>query len=185
MSVKCAILEYDYENPAPSYKDLDVNLSKTGKVLYGGGKRKSKSTPYLDKLSTIEYAFNCFSELLFPLSKDNYTHYFELYLFDRDAHETMLYLKYPQTITHFVIDDGLIDALHHLEWSYQHLVRYMRDLEGTANSLNFYIEKDIGDKRLHNAFPSYIKANDKLQEAIVNASQRIVDNAGLILKSGW
>jgi len=185
MSVKCAILKYDYENPAPSYKDLDINLSKSGKVLYGGGKRKSKSIPYLDKLYTIEKAFNSFSELLFPVSKDSYINYFELYLFDKDAHETMLYLKYPQTITHFIIDDGLIEVLHQLEWSYQHLFRYMSDLEGAANSLNFFLEKDIGDKKLYSSFPAYIKANDKLQEAVVNASQRIVDNAGLILKSGW
>jgi hypothetical protein len=67
MSVKCAILEYDYQNPAPSYKDIDINCDKDGKVLYGGGKRKSKTTPYIDKLSTVTYAFECFSKLLFQI----------------------------------------------------------------------------------------------------------------------
>ena len=185
MSVKCAFLKYDWDTPAPEYKDIDFNFGKSGKVLYGGGKRKSKNTPYVDKLQTISYGFQHFVEILFPNTKNDIYDNFELYLFDKDAHETMLYLKYPQTITHFVIDDDLIDAIHHLDWSYQHLVRYLRDLEGTTNSLNFFVEKDISDNKFQKSFPAYIKANEKLKDAVVSASQRIADNAGLIFKSGW
>jgi hypothetical protein len=185
MAVKCAIIKYDWNNPAPSYKDIDFNFGKNGKVLYGGGKRKSKNTPYLDKLHTVHYAFQHFVEILFPDIKNDFRNSFELYLFDKDAHETMLYLKYPQTVTHFVIDDSLIDDLHHLDWSYEHLFRYMQNLEETVNLLKFFNEKDIGDAKFHKSFPAYIKANDKLQDAVVSASQRISDNASLIFKSGW
>jgi len=185
MSVKCAILEYDYENPAPSYKALDVNLGKTGKVLYGGGKRKSKTTPYLDKLHTVSYAFDHFSKLLFPKLNDSY-HFFELYLFDKDANETILYLKYPnQILTHFVIDDSLIDVLHHLDWSYGHLERYNRELDSITNSLNFFSEKEISDSKLEKSFPQFNKATEKLKDEVIKASQRISENAELIFKSGW
>jgi len=185
MAVKCAFLKTNFENPAPNYSDIDYNFGKGGKVLYGGGKRKSKNTPYLDNLHTVSYAFQHFAELLFPNIKNDIYNNFELYLFDKEANETMLYLKYPQTVTHFVIDDSLIDDIHHLDWSYQHLFRYMRDLEGTVNSLKFFNEKDIGDAKFHKSFPTYIKANEKLQDAVVSASQRIVSNAELIFKSGW
>lgn len=185
MTVKCAIFEYDYQNPAPSYKDLDINLGKTGKVLYGGGKRKSKNVPHLDKLHTVSCAFDKFSQLLFPRLKGSH-HYFELYLFDKDANETMLYLKYPsQIITHFIIDDALIDTMHHLDWSFDHLSRYVRELESTANSLNFFTEKEIGDSKFQKHFPAFTKATDKLVDETIKASQRITDNAELIFKSGW
>jgi hypothetical protein len=184
MSVKCAILEYDYQNPAPSYKDIDINCDKDGKVLYGGGKRKSKTTPYIDKLSTVTYAFDCFSELLFPNLK-THQHHYELYLFGKSADATMLYLKYPQTITHFIIDDDLINSLHHLDWSYDHLSRYIKTLSSTTNSLNFFSEKEIGDTKFQKSFPAFLKASSKLEDEIISASQRITDMAGLILKSGW
>jgi hypothetical protein len=185
MSVKCAIFEFDYQNPAPSYKDLDVNLGKTGKVLYGGGKRKSKTVPYLDKLHIVSNAFDRFSKLLFPQLDDSY-HYFELYLFDKDANETMLYLKHPnQIITHFIIDDVLIDTMHHLGWSYDHLCRYVRELESTANSLNFFNEKEIADTKYQKSFPAFVKATDKLIDETIKASERVTENAELIFKSGW
>ena len=185
MSVKCAFIKYDWNIPAPNYKDIDLNFGKSGRVLYGGDKRKSKNTPYLDKLHTIRHGFQNFVKILFPHTKnDNYSH-FELYLFDKDAHETMLYLKYPQTITHFIIDENLIDHIHHLNWSYHHLVRYMRDLEGTTNSLNFFNEKSISDSKFERAFPAYVKANAKLKDAVTSASQRIAEQAELIFKSGW
>jgi hypothetical protein len=185
MSVKCAFIKTDWNNPAPNYKDIDLNFGKSGRVLYGGDKRKSKNTPYLDKLHTISHGFQGFVKILFPNTKNDFRDQFELYLFDKDAHETMLYLKYPQTITHFIVDDNLIDYIHHLNWSYQHLVRYMRDLEGTTNSLNFFNEKSISDSKFERAFPAYVKANDKLKEAVISASQRIAEQAELIFKSGW
>lgn len=185
MSVKCAFIKYDFDTPAPNYKDIDFNFGKSGKVLYGGDKRKSKSTPYLDKLHLIGHGFQNFAKILFPhINNDHYSQ-FELYLFDKDAHETMLYLKYPQTITHFIVDDNLIEHIHKLDWSFQHLVSYMCDLEATTNSLNFFNEKSISDSKFERAFPAYIKANDKLKEATASASQRIVKQAELIFKSGW
>lgn len=184
MSVKCAIFKYDYQNPEPSYKDLDVNLGKTGKVLYGGGKRKSKSTPYLNRLNTVSHVFDNFSNLLFPQLKNSNN--FALYLFDKDAHETMLYLKYPnQIITHFIIDEDLIVNLHHLDWSFNHLTRYVKELARTSNSLSFFKEKEIGDDKFQNSFIPFIKASNKLENDVISASQRITDMAGLIFKSGW
>ncbi|MDH6301188.1 hypothetical protein M2128_000090 [Polynucleobacter sphagniphilus] len=185
MSIKCAILEYDWENPAPTYTNIDVNFGKNGKVLYGGGKRKSKTTPYLDKADSLLSSFVCFSKLLFP-QLGNSHNYFELYFFGNHAHETMLYLKYPkQVVTHFIIDEDLIDNLHHLKWSFEHLERFVRELESTGKSLNFYIEKEIGDAKLYKSFPAYKKANDKLINDAISASRRMTDMAGLILKSGW
>jgi hypothetical protein len=185
MSVKCAILEYDYQNPAPSYKDIDINFGKGGRVLLGGGKRKSKNVPYLDKVDSLLSSFECFSKLLFPQLGEGYN-YFELYFFGNDAHETMLYLKYPkQVITHFIIDEDLIDNLQHYKWSFQHLERFVRELESTEKSFNFYQEKEIGDAKLYKAFPAYSKAKAKLVEEVISTSQRLTDMAGLILKSGW
>jgi len=155
MAVKCAILEYDYKKPAPSYKDIDINCDKNGKVLYGGGKRKSKNTPYITQLHTVIYAFGKFSELLFPDLK-THQHHYELYLFGDTADATMLYLKYPQTITHFIINEDLIADLHHLEWSYDHLYRYLRTLESATNSLSFFIEKGIGDDKFQKTFPAMV-----------------------------
>ena len=185
MSVKCAILEYDYKNPAPSYSDIDINFGKDGRVLYGGGKRKSKTVPYLDKTDSLLSSFTCFSKLLFPQLSDGHN-YFELYFFGNDAHETMLYLKYPkQVITHFIIDEDLIDNLHHFKLSFQHLERFARELERTEKSFNFYQEKEIGDEKLYKAFPAYSKANAKLIDEVISSSKRLSDMAGLILKSGW
>ena len=185
MSVKCAILEYDYKNPAPSYSDIDINFGKDGRVLYGGGKRKSKTVPYLDKTDSLLSSFTCFSKLLFPQLSDGHN-YFELYFFGNDAHETMLYLKYPkQVITHFIIDEDLIDNLHHFKLSFQHLERFARELERTEKSFNFYQEKEIGDEKLYKAFPAYSKANSKLIDEVISSSKRLTDMAGLILKSGW
>ena len=185
MTVKCAIFGFDYQKAAPSYKDLDVNLGKTGKVLFGGGKRKSKKVPHFDKLHTVSYAFDKFSQFLFPRLKDGHQ-YFELYLFDKDANETILYLKYPnQIITHFVIDDALIDTMHHLGWSFDHLGRYVRQLESNVDTLNFYIKNKIGDSKYQNSFPKFIKATDKLIDETIKASQRITNDAELIFKSGW
>jgi len=187
MSVKCAIFKYDHDNPIPNYKDLDVNLGKTGKVLYGGEKRKSKTTPYIDRLHLVDSAFSEFNKILFPRIAEARTFvYCELYLFDKDANETMLYLKYPsQIITHFVIDDSLIDNLHHLSWSHGHLQRYLQSLKGNKDSLNFFIEKEISDKKFEKSFPQFIKSTDKLMTEVINASKRLSDNAELIFKSGW
>ena len=112
-------------------------------------------------------------------------HHYELYLFGKSADATMLYLKYPQTITHFIIDDDLINSLHHLDWSYDHLSRYIKTLSSTTNSLNFFSEKEIGDTKFQKSFPAFLKASSKLEDEIISASQRITDMAGLILKSGW
>lgn len=185
MSVKCAFLKYDFDIPAPNYKDIDLNFGRNGRVLYGGNKRKSKSTPYLDELHLINHGFQGFVKILFPKTMSDYHDQFELYLFNKDAHETMLYLKYPQTITHFIVDDNLIDHIHHLNWSFQHLVRYTRDLESTTNSLNFFNEKSISDSKFERAFPAYVKANAKLKDAVKSASQRIAEQAALIFRSGW
>jgi hypothetical protein len=185
MSVKCAFLKYNWGTPAPEYKDIDFNFGKNGKVLYGGGKRKSKSTPYLDKLHTINYGFQHFVEILFPNTKNDFYDNFELYLFDKDAHETMLYLKYPQTVTHFIVDENLIDDIHHLYWSYDQLSRYVKTLSSTTSSLKFFSEKDIGDTKFQKSFPAFLKASSKLENEVILASQRITDMAGLIFKSGW
>lgn len=185
MSVKCAIIEYDYNNPAPTYKDIDVNFGKGGKVLYGGGKRKGKNTPYLDKVDSLSRSFKTFSYLLFP-QLERHHHYFELYFFDKDAHETILYLKYPNKIvTHFIIDEDLIDSLQHLSWSYDHLDRFTNQLANVAGSLSFFKEKEIGDAKFEKAFLPYLKASNKLEDDVISASQRITDMARLIFKSGW
>ena len=185
MSVKCAIIEYDYNNPAPTYKEIDINFGKGGKVLYGRGRRKGKNTPYLDKVDSLSRSFKCFSYLLFP-QLEKHHHYFEIYFFDKDARETMLYLKYPnQVVTHFIIDADLIDNLQHLSWSFDHLDRYAKQLANVAGSLSFFKDKEIGDTKFEKSFLPYLKASNKLENEVISASQRISDMAGLIFKSGW
>lgn len=98
----------------------------------------------------------------------------------------MLYLKYPkQVVTHFIIDEDLIDSLHHLKWSFEHLDRYNQQLASVAGSLSFFKDKEIGDAKFRKAFLPYLKASNKLEDEIISASQRISDMAGLIFKSGW
>jgi hypothetical protein len=182
MSVKCAIFENTSNKDKPTYKEIDEYLGKGSKVIYGGGKRKNKNIPYADKLYLIENAFSNFEKVL--VNNHSYTR--ELYLFESEANATALTLKFADNLTtHFVVDDILIDELSHLTWTHGHLVRFKREIESTIKSLDFFVEKDIGDAKFYKSFPAYTKANDKLVIEITNAIKRIEDNATLILKSGW
>lgn len=182
MSVKCAIFENNPNKDKPEYKELDNYLGKKSKVLYGGGKRKSKTVPYIDKLHLVESAFNTFEKTSFG----NHSYTRELYLFDSEANATALTLKFADNLlTHFVIDDGLIDDLYHLSWSHSHLISYKRSLQNDVNKLNFFDEKNIGNKKFFKEFPNYTKSVNKFIITIDDAISEIESKASIILKSGW
>ena len=102
MSVKCAIFENTSNKDKPTYKELDEYLGKGSKVIYGGGKRKSKNVPYADKVYLIENSFNNFEKALF----NNHSYTRELYFFESEANATALTLKFVDNLTtHFVVDD--------------------------------------------------------------------------------
>lgn len=185
MPIKCAFLIDSDELKKPSYKELDDYLGKGSKVLYGGGKRKNKNLPHLDKLHLIAHAYDTFQQLLFKNNNNRYS-FPELYIFENDANATALLLKYPHNvIANFIVDASLIDELHHLSWSHYHLTSYTKTLKSNISSLTFFEEKEIGDNKLYKKFPTFIKNTEAFIIDIDANTDRIVDMAGLILKSGW
>jgi hypothetical protein len=185
MPIKCAIFIDSDEQDKPSYKELDAYLGKGSKVLYGGGKRKNKDLPHLEDLHLITHAYSTFEKLLFSNNNNRYS-FPELYIFESNANATALLLKYPNNvIANFIVDATLIDELHHLSWSHYHLTSYANTLKSNISSLSFFEEKEIGDNKLYKKFPAYIKNTETFIKDIDANAGRIVDMAGLILKSGW
>lgn len=184
MSVKCAILKNTRERSKPDYKELDAAMGKGAKVIYGGGKRKSKTVPYLDKLHLVDSAFSSFDSDLF--SGENYWSYPELYLFEESANETFLLLKFGDfVVTHFRLDEMLLNEVYHLSWSKYHLKSYADTLNGTISSLDFFKQKNVGDEKLYKKNPAFIKSTEVMIDAVNQNTQRLIDRASLILKAGW
>lgn len=184
MSFKCAMLKDTDERSKPDYKELDAALGKGAKVIYGGGKRKSKAVPYLDRLHLVDSAFQSFETDLF--SSEIFWRYPELYLFEEGANETFFLLKFSDfVVTHFRIDDVLIDVVYHLSWSKDHLNSYSDTLNSAISSLDFFQKKKVGDAKLYKNNSAFIKSTEVMIDAVNQNTQRLIDKASIILKAGW
>lgn len=184
MSVKCAILKNTRDKNKPDYKELDTAMGKGAKVIYGGGKRKSKTVPYLEKIHLLDSAISSFKEELF--SKDDFWNYPEVYFFEEGADDVFLTLKYGEfVVSLFRVDDSLIDEIYHLSWSKYHLKSYADTLAGTISSLDFFQNKNVGDDKLYKKNPAFIKSTRVMIDAVNQNTQRLIDRASLILKAGW
>ena len=181
---KAAFLTYNMMQDAPSAKEIKTYLGKSAKLLYGNDQRKSKNTPYPDKLHTIEHAFSHF-ESIFTDQKKPYVPT-ELYIFDEKINSTYFFLKYAsQVIVHFKFDEKTIDEMHTLSWNHMHLVSYFNSIDQNIGSLKFFTDKNIGDPKFHKAFPSFAKKFDIIKLRTAKEIDKLEKKADLLFRSGW
>ena len=182
---KAVIINSDYQNHAPTAKEMQAYLNKTGKLLYGNDKRKSANTPYQQTIHLVTSAFGSFEEVITGAKRD-YQTVRNLYVLDDKVNEMHFFLKYAGNVQcHFKLNDQIIDEMHHCSWSLGHLKRHKQSVENDASSRHFFIEKNIGNKKLHNAFPAFVKATESYVLKIDNAIQEIEDKATALFTSGW
>ena len=180
---KAAFLTYNMTQVAPTAKEIKTYLGKSAKLLYGNDQRKSKNTPYPDKLHLIESAFFHFRDIL-----NNKNGYFrsELYIFDEKINESHFLLKYAsQAIVHFKFDDKTIDEMYTLSWNHMHLVSYFKSIDNDIASLKFFTDKNIGDANFHKLFPSFVKKFDTIKSHTQKEIDKLEKKANLLFRSGW
>ncbi len=180
---KAAFLTYDFVQGPPTAKEIKTYLGKSAKLLYGNDQRKSKNTPYPDKLHTIEHAFSHFKSIF--TDKKPYVPT-ELYIFDEKINSTYFFLKYAsQLIVHFKFDEKTIDEMHTLSWNHTHLVSYFKSIDKNIGSLKFFTDKNIGDPKFHKAFPSFAEKFDIIKSHTQKEIDKLEKKANLLFCSGW
>lgn len=180
---RAAFLSYDYNNPAPTAKELKAYLRGSSKLLYGNDQRKSKNTPFVDKLHLIGHSFSTFQRVFTPENRYQQT---MLYIFDDRINSTHFFLKYTsQSLCHFSLDEQVIDEMDKASWDYGHLTRYRESVLRDLNNLDFFITKKIGDTRFHKTFPTHVKSSQKFILKIENEIEKLEKKAKLLFKSGW
>ena len=180
---RAAFLSGDYSNPVPTAKELKAYFGSSAKLLYGNDQRKSKNTPFTDKLHLIGHSFSTFQHLIKP---DKRFQPSELYIFDDRINSTHFFIKYASyALCHFDLDEQIIDEMHKTSWDYGHLTRYQKSLQSDLSSLQFFITKQIGDNKFHNTFPAYITSSNKFILKIENEIKKLESKANLLFKSGW
>lgn len=183
MAVKCLLLKGEFGNPLPTYQELDVLSSKGGKVIYGGGKRKSQSVPFLDQLTSFGYSCD---SLMRRLNEDKSIHSCEVYILQDKAALSFIVLKFQQNyVGSFMLDESMIKKMHHLDWSIGHIDREIKSLENTKLTFAFYKEKNISDKILERHFPSYLNSTSKLIDQLQVRKSKLIEEARVIFNSGW
>ncbi len=182
---KAVIINSNYQNPAPSAKEIQASLNKSGKLLYGNDKRKSINTPYKDTIHLVMHSFNQFEEVITGSAR-NYQTTRTLYIFDDKANESFFFLKYVNQIqTHFKLDDLIINDMYKCSWDYDHLKRFKNSLEQETKFIDFMKEKNIGNTKLHKAFPKFATATTDYIKKIDVAMKEIENKAVALFKSGW
>lgn len=182
---KAVIMRSSYENPAPTSKEIQDYFNKSGKLLYGNDKRKSKNTPFEGSIHLVMHAFNEFEEVITGKKKGfGETH--TLYIFDDQINQLHFHLIYAQHAqNYFVLDDSIITEMYKLSWNVGHLKRYKKDLQNSENFNQFMIEKDIGNAKLYKSFPKFLKATDtyiiQIDITIKDYESRAIE----LFKSGW
>lgn len=182
---KAVILRSNFENPAPTSKEIQDYFKKSGKLLYGNDKRKSKNTPFEGTIHLVKHAFNEFQEVITG-KKYDYGETHNLYVFDDQINQMHFHLIYAQQAqNYFVLDDAIIAEMYKLSWNVSHLKRYKIGLQGSVNFTNFMIEKDIGSAKLYKSFPKYSKAIDAYISQIDLTINEFESRAVSLFKSGW
>ena len=180
---RAAFLTDDFDNPAPNPKELKYYLGKSAKLLHASDQRKTKNTPYADQLHLIIHSFSCFGHLFFPRDGAKST---KLYIFDEKINETHFFLKYAtQVVTHFSLDERIIDEMYTVGWGYGHLKRYLRSLESELRTLDFFIKNNIGESQFHKSFPQYVSSSKQFMLGIEKEIQNYEDRANKLFRSGW
>ena len=180
---KAAFLTYDFNKPAPMAKELKAYLRGSAKLLYGNDQRKSKNTPYTDKIHLIGHSFSTFKHLFTP---ENSYQQSMLYVFDDRINSTHFFLKYTlQALCHFDLDEQVIDEMHKTSWDYGHLTRYQQSVQKDLDFLDFFITNQIGDNKFHKTFPAHVKSSQKFILKIDNEIEKLETKAKLLFKSGW
>jgi hypothetical protein len=180
---RAAFLTYDYNNSAPSAKELKTYLGNSAKLLHGNDLRKSKNTPFPDKLHLINHSFSTFSYLFSP--NDRFQQVM-LYIFDDRINSTHFFLKYASNaLCHFEVDDQIVDDMYETEWDYGHLTRHLKSVQSDLDSLDFFIQKKIGDNKFHKFFPSHISSSQKFIVKIENEIKKLETKATQLFSSGW
>ena len=180
---RATFLSYDFNNPAPTANELKTYLGRSAKLLHGNDQRNSKNTPYTDKLHLINHSFSTFSHLFSP--NDRFQQVM-LYIFDDRINSTHFFLKYaPQALCHFDLDEQIIDDMNKASWDYGHLTRYLQSIQNDLGSLDFFIQKNIGDNKFHKSFPSHINSSQKFIVKIENEIKKLETKATQLFNSGW
>jgi hypothetical protein len=161
MKIKCAMFRASYSE-MPKYNDIDKVQTKGSRVVFGGGKRRSKTIPHIDKIHLVESSFSKFAPYIFTVSS-KFQQSTELFLFEDEANELFLRLRYPnEIIATFEIDEAIIKEMHHYSWSYGWLEGQIHSLNRDMETYEFLEEKNIGDSKFHKKFPSHKKNIEKL-----------------------
>ena len=182
---KAVIINSDFENKAPSAKEIQTYLNKTGKLLYGNDKRKSANTPYTDTIHLVMSSFSEFEEALTGKVK-GYGTTQTLYVFDDKVNETHFFLKYVEQIQcHFKLDASIIDSMWKAKWNSGHLKNLKKSLEKNADFGDFMIKKNIGSAKLHKSLPKFAKATNDYIAKIDSEITAIEENAVSLFTSGW
>jgi len=182
MKYKAALISYDVHFPFPTSKELKLFLGKSAKLLYGNDKRITKNTPYRDKNQLITNAFQTFQHLLFPGRPG----LFKLYIFNNEIYSSHFLLKYsPIVITLFELDDTIVEDLHKIDWDYGHLTRHKKQVQIGIDGLDFFIERGVGSKGFHDAFPSHTASTNEFIQLIDNELKQLEHKAYSIFNSGW
>lgn len=184
MKVKCAIFRAEC-NSMPTYADIDKAQPKGAKVIYGGGKRKTKSIPYIEKHHTIVHAFRKFETHISTKDEDVF-YARELFLFQSGANEMLLRLRYTnEMIAVFEIDEKIIDEIHCAQWACEWIERKIKSLNNDIGDCKFFVEKKIGDSDLHKKFPAHVKSIKKMIADYEKAEKQIIKNGKDLFTSGW
>ncbi len=182
---KAVIMRSNYENPAPTSKEIQAYFRKSGKLLYGNDKRKSKNTPFEGTIHLVMHAFNEFEEVVNG-KKTDYSQTNSLYIFDDQINQMHFHLIFAQQAqNYFVLDDAIITEMYKLSWNVGHLKRFKKDLQHSEDFNKFMIEKDIGNAKLYKAFPKFSKATDMYISQIDIAINEYESRAVSLFKSSW
>jgi hypothetical protein len=185
MKVKCSIFQAS-NFTIPTFTDIDAAQPKGAKVIYGGGKRKTKTIPYIDKLHLVERSFYTFAKNIVPNNPSIGNTQTELFLFQDKANELMLKLRYAnEIIAVFEIDEKIIEEIYHYSWAFEWIERQIKSMESDVGTFDFFIEKNVGDKELYKSFPSHVKSTEKMIKKFDKSKQKIIKQAKARFTSGW
>jgi len=184
MKFKCAIFK-SVDFKMPTFSEIDASQPKNAKVIYGGGKRRTKKIPFLNELHLVTGPFYELRNHIAP-NIDFHMESTELFIFQDEVNELFLKIRYTnEIVAMFELDSKIIDEMHHYSWSLNRIEELIRSIKYDNKTSDFFIEKNIGDKFLHKSFDSYVKNNNKTIADLEKSKQKIIKNAVALFNSGW
>ena len=186
MKYKCAYFEDTEGDAFPSHSHLSGLMEKGGKVLVGGRKSITKTTPFPTKLFTITEAYETFSPFLNPNMRTSKWYEKELYIFEYGADFKVLQNEYPtQFRTCFEIDEELVDKLGSYVYKFNWLNKFATLIDRDIEMLEFIKDKQIGDENLFEKIPSYMMNTEDFLNQVNITAMAQAEKACEIFKSGW